>query len=478
MDLNNQMYSLGDGMNFQSFCSDSQLLGLSLQDMIDSDIKEEYEDSSAGTSLDNFHTMDAFDMLNEIPFKLEDDLLGDNSSSLSTGQHAWSNSMVLSNRVENCDSSAYSASAFGNSYLEDVIGATGLMVNPNNVMPVNHQQIKQEQQEQIQLTVNTSQYSNMPYSMAHASPGSYVTHAPVIMTQAHFNNVMTTSAVAANRGIKTLKIVPPLSSPLHQVPSPSASGPLTPTASSQGVKKKPSSQPAKDNGFPKPAYSYSCLISLALKNSHTGCLSVSEIYKFMCDHFPYFRTAPSGWKNSVRHNLSLNKCFEKIEKPTQNGSQRKGCLWAMNPAKVTKMEEEIAKWSRKDPVGIKKGMVIPENLEFLERGEMKKDYNANPAGHDSEDDEDPRTPASVSSQSSQGDDFVDIEGFAAIQDSSLPELNLQVSGGIFSGFGTMNPAFRQNSNYSIASVVPSNGEEKPYNMVVFHNQEGQKVFSM
>lgn len=123
--------------------------------------------------------------------------------------------------------------------------------------------------------------------------------------------------------------------------------------------------------YPKPAYSYSCLIAMALKNSRSGSLPVSEIYNFMCKHFPYFITAPNGWKNSVRHNLSLNKCFEKIEKPALNGAQRKGCLWAMNPAKISKMDEEVQKWSRKDPSAIRKAMINPENLESLERGELK-----------------------------------------------------------------------------------------------------------
>ncbi|XP_034951241.1 uncharacterized protein jumu [Chelonus insularis] len=123
--------------------------------------------------------------------------------------------------------------------------------------------------------------------------------------------------------------------------------------------------------YPKPAYSYSCLIAMALKNSQTGSLPVSEIYNFMCEHFPYFKTAPNGWKNSVRHNLSLNKCFEKIEKPAGNGNQRKGCLWAINPQKVAKMDEEVQKWSRKDPLAIKKAMIYPDHLELLERGEMK-----------------------------------------------------------------------------------------------------------
>ncbi|XP_050453698.1 uncharacterized protein LOC126852698 [Cataglyphis hispanica] len=148
-------------------------------------------------------------------------------------------------------------------------------------------------------------------------------------------------------------------------------GPGTTTTVMIQAKREKDLTGQRDNPYPKPAYSYSCLIAMALKNSQTGLLPVSEIYNFMCRHFPYFKTAPTGWKNSVRHNLSLNKCFEKIEKPPGNGSQRKGCLWAIHPSKVAKMDEEVRKWSRKDPIAIKRAMVHPDHLELLERGEMK-----------------------------------------------------------------------------------------------------------
>uniref|UniRef100_A0A3Q3X0Z6 Fork-head domain-containing protein n=1 Tax=Mola mola TaxID=94237 RepID=A0A3Q3X0Z6_MOLML len=116
--------------------------------------------------------------------------------------------------------------------------------------------------------------------------------------------------------------------------------------------------------FPKPVYSYSILIFMALKNSKTGSLPVSEIYSFMTEHFPYFKTAPDGWKNSVRHNLSLNKCFVKME--NKNGtSSRKGCLWALNPARIAKMQEELHKWRRKDPITVRRSMARPECLDHL-----------------------------------------------------------------------------------------------------------------
>lgn len=137
----------------------------------------------------------------------------------------------------------------------------------------------------------------------------------------------------------------------------------------------------------------------------------------MCEHFPYFKTAPNGWKNSVRHNLSLNKCFEKIEKPAGNGSQRKGCLWAMNPAKIAKMDDEVQKWSRKDPMAIKKAMIFPENLELLERGEMKMNSRADYMHANSDDTE-------TSDEEEEDVDEDDGNGAASSEDDVDTEMEL------------------------------------------------------
>lgn len=77
-----------------------------------------------------------------------------------------------------------------------------------------------------------------------------------------------------------------------------------------------------------------------------------------------WQTAPDGWKNSVRHNLSLNKCFEKVENKS-GSSSRKGCLWALNPAKIDKMQEELQKWKRKDPIAVRKSMAKPGEADRL-----------------------------------------------------------------------------------------------------------------
>lgn len=92
-----------------------------------------------------------------------------------------------------------------------------------------------------------------------------------------------------------------------------------------------------------------------------SCVSFSE-------HFPFFRVAPGGWKNSVRHNLSLNKAFEKIEVETEGCTGRKSCLWKMNPLKVAKMDQEIRKWRERCESLILKSMECPEDLDCIEEG--------------------------------------------------------------------------------------------------------------
>ncbi|XP_075976578.1 forkhead box protein N2-like [Anticarsia gemmatalis] len=103
--------------------------------------------------------------------------------------------------------------------------------------------------------------------------------------------------------------------PVARVPSP----PRTPC-------KAPPSPPA--NTHTKPPYSFSCLIFMAIEAAPARALPVKEIYAWIVRHFPYFRHAPQGWKNSVRHNLSLNKCFHKVAAAPGLG---KGSLWTVDP---------------------------------------------------------------------------------------------------------------------------------------------------
>ncbi|XP_012629430.2 forkhead box protein N3 isoform X2 [Microcebus murinus] len=87
---------------------------------------------------------------------------------------------------------------------------------------------------------------------------------------------------------------------------------------------------ARQNPNCKPPYSFSCLIFMAIEDSPSKRLPVKDIYNWILEHFPYFANAPTGWKNSVRHNLSLNKCFKKVDKE-RSQSIGKGSLWCIDP---------------------------------------------------------------------------------------------------------------------------------------------------
>ncbi|XP_038629407.1 forkhead box protein J2-like isoform X6 [Scyliorhinus canicula] len=77
----------------------------------------------------------------------------------------------------------------------------------------------------------------------------------------------------------------------------------------------------------KPPHSYNRLITMAIEGSATGQLTLREIYLWISENFQYYRNAQSGWKNSVRHNLSICKCFRKVPRSRQNPG--KGSYWRM-----------------------------------------------------------------------------------------------------------------------------------------------------
>ncbi|KAM7339241.1 hypothetical protein ACRRTK_002725 [Alexandromys fortis] len=83
--------------------------------------------------------------------------------------------------------------------------------------------------------------------------------------------------------------------------------------------------------WPRPPLNYSHLVALALKSSPSCGLNVQQIYNFTRQHFPYFRTAPEGWKNTIRHNLCSLTCFEKVPAPVEEETDGKprAFLWKL-----------------------------------------------------------------------------------------------------------------------------------------------------
>lgn len=63
----------------------------------------------------------------------------------------------------------------------------------------------------------------------------------------------------------------------------------------------------------RPPYTYASLIRQSITESVENQLTLNEIYKWFEINFSYFRKNAQTWKNAVRHNLSLHKCFMRVE---------------------------------------------------------------------------------------------------------------------------------------------------------------------
>nr|UVH36164.1 foxhead box protein O6-A [Megalobrama amblycephala] len=78
--------------------------------------------------------------------------------------------------------------------------------------------------------------------------------------------------------------------------------------------------------------SYAELITRAIESTPEKRLTLSQIYDWMVRYVPYFKdkgdsNSSAGWKNSIRHNLSLHTRFIRV----QNEGTGKSSWWMLNP---------------------------------------------------------------------------------------------------------------------------------------------------
>uniref|UniRef100_A0A670XS19 Forkhead box protein M1 n=1 Tax=Pseudonaja textilis TaxID=8673 RepID=A0A670XS19_PSETE len=83
----------------------------------------------------------------------------------------------------------------------------------------------------------------------------------------------------------------------------------------------------KESFSERPPYSYMAMIQFAINSTEKKRMMLKDIYTWIEDNFPYFKhVAKPGWKNSIRHNLSLHDMF--VRETSANG---KIAFWTIHP---------------------------------------------------------------------------------------------------------------------------------------------------
>uniref|UniRef100_A0A8C2HCY7 Forkhead box P4 n=1 Tax=Cyprinus carpio TaxID=7962 RepID=A0A8C2HCY7_CYPCA len=83
------------------------------------------------------------------------------------------------------------------------------------------------------------------------------------------------------------------------------------------------------NADVRPPFTYASLIRHAILETPDRQLTLNEIYNWFTRMFAYFRRNTATWKNAVRHNLSLHKCFVRVENV-------KGAVWTVDEVEYQK----------------------------------------------------------------------------------------------------------------------------------------------
>ncbi|KAH6624766.1 fork head domain-containing protein [Chaetomium sp. MPI-SDFR-AT-0129] len=115
-----------------------------------------------------------------------------------------------------------------------------------------------------------------------------------------------------------------------------------------------------ENKHIKPQFSYAQMITQAIMNTPEQKLNLAGIYHYIQTRYAYYRYQPAtGWQNSIRHNLSLNKAFEKIARSTDEPG--KGMKWQL----VAESREEMLRTAWRGGRGGHRGSSNPSSPSQL-----------------------------------------------------------------------------------------------------------------
>ncbi|KAJ9049004.1 hypothetical protein DSO57_1029021 [Entomophthora muscae] len=93
-----------------------------------------------------------------------------------------------------------------------------------------------------------------------------------------------------------------------------------------------------------PKHTYATLLAYAILHSPEEKMTLDQIYNWLLEHYPYFETCEKDWRNSIRHNLSLNVMFERV--PRHINELGKGSYWTCRPENAKKPDPNDSIYSR------------------------------------------------------------------------------------------------------------------------------------